>query len=78
MSSSEKSTKLPLPEGVNAFQGIGALGVVGVLGGSTFSAAFTAPLPILGTLVVSGGLMFYGHKVNNPDNDKPETPLLGN
>jgi hypothetical protein len=78
MSSSKESGKSPLPEGVNAYQGMGALTVIGVLGGCTFSVALAAPLPVLGTLAAGGGLMYFGHRANADDSDKPETPLLGN
>ena len=48
---------------INAYQAVGAVTALGVVSGSTLGMAIAAPLPILGTVAVSAGLMYYGTKI---------------
>ena len=47
---------------LNAYQAVGAVTILGVVSGSTLGMAIAAPLPILGTVAVSAGLLYYGNK----------------
>jgi len=55
---------------INAYQAAGAVALVGVVSGSTLGAALVAPLPVLGTVAVSAGLMYYGGKVQSDKHAK--------
>ena len=48
---------------LNAYQAVGAVTALGVVSGSTLGMAIAAPLPILGTVAISAGLMYYGGKI---------------
>ncbi len=48
---------------INAYQAVGAVTILGVVSGSTLGMAIAAPLPILGTVGLSAGLLYYGTKV---------------
>ena len=50
---------------VNVYQSVGALTVVSVVGASTLAMAIAAPVPVLGTVAVGGGLLYYGTKIKN-------------
>ena len=65
---------------INAYQAVGAVTAIGVVSGSTLGMAIAAPLPILGTVAVSAGLLYYGTKIQadkhaKRDADKVESPV---
>ena len=55
---------------LNAYQAVGAVTALGVVSGSTLGMAIAAPLPILGTVAVSAGLLYYGTKIQADKHDK--------
>ena len=57
---------------VNIYQSVGALTVVSVVGASTLAMAVAAPVPVLGTVAVGGGLLYYGTKIANGDDTKSD------
>ena len=57
---------------VNIYQSVGALTVVSVVGASTLAMAIAAPVPVLGTVAVGSGLLYYGTKIANGDNTKSD------
>jgi len=56
---------------INVYQSVGALTVVSVVGASTLAMSIAAPLPVLGTVAVGSGLMYYGTKIKNAKSDTP-------
>lgn len=58
---------------INVYQSVGALTVVSVVGASTLAMSIAAPLPVLGTVAVGGGLLYYGTKIKNAKSDTTAT-----
>ena len=65
-------------EDVNAYQAVGALTVVSVVGASTLGMAIAAPVPVIGTIACGAGLLYYGSRTNGADaeatTEAPEAP----
>ena len=62
---------------INAYQAVGAVTAIGVVSGSTLGMAIAAPLPILGTVAISAGLMYYGGKIQKDAHAKRDADKAG-